>query len=89
MKQEKWIGISRRRLFEVASLSTGAALLTRLPLFANQTPSSKVRPLDLPTIKPGTNTSFGALRQIDAGLLNLGYAEAGPASGPPVILLHG
>jgi pimeloyl-ACP methyl ester carboxylesterase len=31
----------------------------------------------------------GSLKQIDAGLLNVGYAEAGPASGPPVILLHG
>ncbi len=36
-----------------------------------------------------TNTSFGALKQIDAGLLNVGYAEAGPADGPTVILLHG
>ncbi|XIA63745.1 alpha/beta fold hydrolase [Bradyrhizobium sp. TZ2] len=40
-------------------------------------------------IKPGTNTSFGPLKQIDAGVLNIGYAEAGPASGPVVILLHG
>src|SRR3989449_10337718 len=37
----------------------------------------------------GTNTSFGSLKQIDAGVLNVGYAEAGPANGPPVILLHG
>jgi pimeloyl-ACP methyl ester carboxylesterase len=40
-------------------------------------------------IKPGTNTSFAPLKEIDAGLLNVGYAEAGPAGGPPVILLHG
>jgi len=33
--------------------------------------------------------SFGALRQIDAGLLNVGYAEVGPANGPVVVLLHG
>jgi pimeloyl-ACP methyl ester carboxylesterase len=34
-------------------------------------------------------TSFGALKEIDAGVLKVGYAEAGPADGPPVILLHG
>ena len=36
-----------------------------------------------------TQKSFGTLKQIDAGALNVGYAEAGPADGPPVILLHG
>jgi len=35
------------------------------------------------------NDSFGPIKQIDAGLLNVGYAEAGPANGRPVILLHG
>jgi len=43
----------------------------------------------IPSIKPGTHTSFGPPRQIDAGVLNVGYAEAGPADGPVVILLHG
>ena len=33
--------------------------------------------------------SFGPLKQIEAGPLNVGYAEAGPAAGPPIILLHG
>jgi len=37
----------------------------------------------------GSNTSFSALKQIDAGLLSVGYAEAGPANGRPVLLLHG
>lgn len=37
-----------------------------------------------------THTSFtGALKQVDAGVLNVGYVEDGPADGPPVILLHG
>jgi pimeloyl-ACP methyl ester carboxylesterase len=41
------------------------------------------------TITTGTRASFGALRQIDAGVLNVGYAEVGPNQGPAVILLHG
>jgi pimeloyl-ACP methyl ester carboxylesterase len=41
------------------------------------------------TQSTGSSASFGPIKQIDAGLLNVGYAEAGPASGAPVILLHG
>ncbi len=33
--------------------------------------------------------SFANLKQIDAGLLSVGYAEAGPADGPATLLLHG
>ena len=36
-----------------------------------------------------TNTSFGRLQQINAGVLNVGYAEAGKSDGPAVMLLHG
>jgi hypothetical protein len=39
------------------------------------------------TRKRATNT-FGALKQIEADLLSVGYAEAGPADGPAVILLQ-
>ncbi|MEK9284011.1 MULTISPECIES: alpha/beta hydrolase [unclassified Bradyrhizobium] len=51
--------------------------------------SGKDSPSPLPNVKPGANTSFAAIKQIDAGVLNVGYAEAGPADGPVVILLHG
>jgi pimeloyl-ACP methyl ester carboxylesterase len=40
-------------------------------------------------MNPGTSTSFGALKQIDAGDLSVGYAEVGPRGGPAVLLLHG
>lgn len=43
----------------------------------------------IPDMTPGTNTTFASLKQIDSGLLNVGYAEDGPLDGPPVILLHG
>src|SRR5919204_2609952 len=52
-------------------------------------PARTINSADGSTLKSGTHTSFGSLRQIDAGLLNVGYAEAGPADGSPVILLHG
>ena len=41
------------------------------------------------TNPPATTGSFGPLKQGDAGVLDVGYAEAGPAGGPAVLLLHG
>jgi hypothetical protein len=61
--------------------SAGATLLGGLALF---TASGNVEASDLPTIRSGTNTSFGPIKQIDSGLLNVGYAESGPANGPAV-----
>ena len=83
--------LSRRRLFAMAGMSAGATLLAPHTLFAEgiEALSSNAESKELPAIKRGTNTSFAPLKQIDAGVLNVGYAEAGPASGPVVILLHG
>ena len=77
----------RRRFLGVAALSLAAMQLGPIgPAKAQGGPAKPARPA---AIKPGTNTSFAALKQIDAGPLNVGYAEAGPADGPPVLLLHG
>jgi len=77
--------IARRRFLGAAALGLAAAELG-IDAAAAQTGAAKPA---LPAIKPGANTSFAALKQVDAGLLSVGYAEAGPAAGPPVLLLHG
>jgi pimeloyl-ACP methyl ester carboxylesterase len=51
--------------------------------------SAQFKAANLPAMKTGSHTSFPPLKQIDAGVLNVGYAEAGPANGAPIILLHG
>src|SRR5256714_3436499 len=51
--------------------------------------SSKTGQAALLPLKPGTNTSFAPVKEIDAGVLKVSYAEAGAADGSPVILLHG
>jgi hypothetical protein len=79
-------GISRRRLLAMAGVSAGATLLTPRPLFAHEDGIVSTIPNMAANAK---NTSFGSMKQIDAGLLNVGYAEAGPANSPVVILLHG
>jgi len=56
--------------------------------FADATPRTAI-PSGATIPRPGANTSFEPLKQINAGLLNVGYAEAGPANGPAVILLQG
>jgi pimeloyl-ACP methyl ester carboxylesterase len=77
----------RRRFLGAAAMSVAAAELILTGSANAQTAKSKSA--SLPAIKPGTNTSFAALKQIDAGVLNVGYAEAGPSNGPVVLLLHG
>src|SRR5438093_8389476 len=81
------INYDRRRFLRTAAMTIAAAQLGMIDSADAQ--SGKANPASVPTIKPGTNTSFASLKQIDAGVLNVGYAEAGPANGPPVILLHG
>ena len=81
------INLQRRSFFGTAAMTIAAAQLVMSGSVHAQ--SNGEKPVDLPKIQPGTNTSFGPLKQIDAGVLSIGYAEAGPADGPAVMLLHG
>ena len=64
----------RRRFLGAAALTLAATRLDMLGSAKGQSPGSR---------------AFGALKQIDAGVLNVGYVDDGPANGPPVLLLHG
>jgi pimeloyl-ACP methyl ester carboxylesterase len=78
---------NRRRFLGTTAMTLAAA---QFGMFRSaEAQSRKAEPADVPSIKPGKNTSFGSLKQIDASVLNIGYAEAGPADGPVVLLLHG
>jgi pimeloyl-ACP methyl ester carboxylesterase len=84
--------VNRRRFLSTAALSTAAMSLAAAELAMVGSANAHTRKAytaDATTRESGTNTSFGALKQIDAGLLNVGYAEVGPTDGPAVILLHG
>jgi pimeloyl-ACP methyl ester carboxylesterase len=81
------INHDRRRFLGSAAMTLGASRLGMLG--SPQTQSRRrTKPTNRPATGPGMNTSFGVLKQIDAGLLNVGYAELGP-DGTAVILLHG
>jgi len=81
------INHDRRRFFGTAAMTFAAAQLSLSATAEAQTVLPKKS--GTAAVKGGANTSFASLKQIDAGLLNVGYAEAGPAGGQAVILLHG
>ena len=72
----------RRHLMGMALAAAGAQLgMTR----GGQAQSAP----RIPATAPGTYTSFGSIRQVEAGVLNVGYAELGASDAPVAILLHG
>jgi pimeloyl-ACP methyl ester carboxylesterase len=80
-----------RRTF--SKMLTTGAVAASLPALSATLSSAAVAGGKKPTVSPaakrGMRTSFGPLKQINAGVLNVGYAETGSTHGPAVILLHG
>lgn len=77
----------RRRFLGTAAVSLAAAglLLGNSAKAQSDTP----KPAGTSPFEPPATAWFDSLKQVEAGVLNVGYAEAGPADGRPVILLHG
>ena len=83
-KQADNIDQMRRRFFGTAASAIAATQLGSIGSAIAEQVETKML-----AIAPGTNTSMGPLKRVDAGVLNVGYAEVGPADGPVIILLHG
>ncbi|RNG23529.1 alpha/beta fold hydrolase [Streptomyces botrytidirepellens] len=87
--------INRRTFTEAVGLGLGATAVSvgaaadALAAFG-AAPGRPGRPAPvIPAIASGTHTAFAELKQVRAGVLDIGYAEAGPGHGPVVICLHG
>jgi pimeloyl-ACP methyl ester carboxylesterase len=77
---------NRRHLLGAAAATVTSAHLGLIaPENARANESTPVPPAN----QPRTQTPFSSLKQIDAGPLNIGYAEAGARDAPAVLLLHG
>ena len=72
--------LSRRQFLQAAGVSAATAEFAVGSIAAQAGPPSPVL---------GAPTSFESVKQIDAGLLTVGYADVGPAAGRVVLLLHG
>jgi pimeloyl-ACP methyl ester carboxylesterase len=77
---------SRRRFLGTAAMTLAASQVTSTLTHAQATATEAARSQARTS---GGKRSFPPLKQVNAGLLNVGYVEDGPADGPPVILLHG
>ena len=81
------INHQRRRFFGVAAMIAAAVELGATATASAQSPRPSAA--EAPAVKTRAEASFAGLKQVKAGMLDIGYAEAGPANGPAVLLLHG
>ncbi|AIO68638.1 alpha/beta fold hydrolase [Burkholderia oklahomensis] len=87
------VNVRRRRLIGttlagIGLMDVGLGSLARAQS-AQRAPSTKRATSGTSATSAANAASFDTIRQIDAGTLNVGYAEAGPKDGPVVFLLHG
>jgi pimeloyl-ACP methyl ester carboxylesterase len=80
------VNIARRRLLEAAVVSMTAGEVVMVGSAKAQPPK---RSLQRASMNELGHTSLRTLKQIEAGVLNVGYAEEGHVNAPAVILLHG
>ncbi|MFI0467146.1 alpha/beta fold hydrolase [Saccharopolyspora sp. 5N102] len=81
--------ISRRRFTQAFAAGVAATSLAACSSNAPATPAAAAPAGADLRVGSGENTSLGPIKQIDAGVLNMAYAEFGPSSGQPVVLVHG
>jgi len=79
-KPREEVDHGRRRFLGTAAATFAAA---ELGLFGSADAQTKAVNVS------ATKSDFGPVKQIDAGVMNVGYVESGPAGGTPVVLLHG
>jgi len=82
-------GTGRRKFFGDAAKALAALQLGRFGARDENSGAEKMAAAIKGGVGGSRGVAFGLLKQIDAGLLNVSYAEAGPAGGKPVLLLHG
>ena len=74
---------SRRNFLRNTAIGVAAAPFAKAAFAAER------KPLPATGTAHAANTEFAPLKQVDAGVLNIGYAEDGPSNGPVALLLHG
>lgn len=74
----------RRRVFGAA-----ATVLVASQCRGFRPAAAQAQPGKAPDTASGAKSSLGQIKQVNAGVLNVGYAEVGLSDAPAVILLHG